>query len=106
MLAGIPDADDSIVATLRGWRYRPLPLPLCFEQNLAFRVECRGQAAPPSSLTPLPRWLMCKSPGLSRRAKPGRRAGVRPPSSRGEPAASACTVAIGCASADQAWCAR
>lgn len=42
VVAGIPEADDSIVATLRGWRYRPLPLPLCFEQNLAFRVECRG----------------------------------------------------------------
>lgn len=46
VLAGIPDADDSIVATLRGWRYRPLPLPLCFEQNLAFRVECRGRGRP------------------------------------------------------------
>lgn len=46
VVAGIPEADDSIVSTLRGWRYRPLPLPLCFEQNLAFRVECRGVPTP------------------------------------------------------------
>lgn len=46
VVAGIPEADDSILSTLRGWRYRPLPLPLCFEQNLAFRVECRGGGRP------------------------------------------------------------
>lgn len=46
VVAGIPEADESIVATLRGWRYRPLPLPLCFQQNLAFRVECRGSGRP------------------------------------------------------------
>ena len=39
VLAGIPGADADIVATLRGWRYRPQPIPVCFVSQFVFDVR-------------------------------------------------------------------
>jgi protein TonB len=39
VLSGIPGADDTIVATLRTWRYRPQPIPVCFISQLLYDVE-------------------------------------------------------------------
>jgi periplasmic protein TonB len=39
VLSGIPGADESIVATLREWRYRPQPIPVCFVTEFVFSVH-------------------------------------------------------------------
>jgi hypothetical protein len=39
VLGGIPGADDSIVAALRAWRYKPQPIPVCFISQLVYDVE-------------------------------------------------------------------
>jgi periplasmic protein TonB len=39
VLQNIPGADDSILATLREWRYKPQPIPVCFITQLVFDVE-------------------------------------------------------------------
>jgi hypothetical protein len=39
VLAGIPGADADIVATLRGWRYKPQPIPVCFVTELLYDVQ-------------------------------------------------------------------
>jgi hypothetical protein len=39
VLSGIPGADADIVATLRGWRYRPQPIPVCFVTQLVYDVQ-------------------------------------------------------------------
>jgi outer membrane biosynthesis protein TonB len=39
VLAGIPGADGEIVQTLRGWRYRPQPIPVCFMSHFVFDVQ-------------------------------------------------------------------
>jgi len=39
VVSGIPGADDSIVSTLRGWRYKPQAIPICFIQFFEFQVE-------------------------------------------------------------------
>jgi len=41
VVQGIPDGDASIVPALKQWRYKPLPIPLCFIQNLEFRIDCQ-----------------------------------------------------------------
>ncbi|HEX4457362.1 MAG TPA: hypothetical protein VIA18_05305, partial [Polyangia bacterium] len=39
VLRGIAGADDSLVATLREWKYAPQPIPVCFVAQLVFSVE-------------------------------------------------------------------
>lgn len=39
ILSGIPGADADIVQALRGWRYKPQPIPVCFVTELLFSVE-------------------------------------------------------------------
>lgn len=39
VLAGIPGADESIVAALRAWRYKPQPIPVCFVSQLVYDVQ-------------------------------------------------------------------
>jgi hypothetical protein len=39
VLAGIPGADGEIVQTLRGWRYKPQPIPVCFISQFVFDVQ-------------------------------------------------------------------
>ncbi len=38
ILAGVPGADDAVLETMRRWRYRPQPIPLCAPVNLEIRV--------------------------------------------------------------------
>lgn len=42
VVQGIPFSDDGIVSTLAKWRYRPVAFPICFVQNLVFRINCKG----------------------------------------------------------------
>jgi hypothetical protein len=39
VLQGIAGADETIVQTLRGWRYKPQPIPVCFVTRLIFEVN-------------------------------------------------------------------
>jgi hypothetical protein len=39
VMQGIPGADDAIVQTLRGWRYKPQPIPVCFLSRFVFNVQ-------------------------------------------------------------------
>jgi hypothetical protein len=39
VLSGIPGADAGIVSAVRGWRYRPQALPVCFVTQLVYDVE-------------------------------------------------------------------
>jgi hypothetical protein len=39
VLGGIPGADGDIVSTLRGWRYKPQPIPVCFITQLVYDVQ-------------------------------------------------------------------
>lgn len=39
VLQGIAGADEAILATIRQWRYKPQPIPLCFIANWVFTVE-------------------------------------------------------------------
>jgi hypothetical protein len=39
VLAGIPGADAGIVSTLRGWRYKPQPIPVCFITQFVYDVQ-------------------------------------------------------------------
>jgi hypothetical protein len=39
VMQGIPGADDQIVRTLRGWRYKPQPIPVCFLSRVVFSVQ-------------------------------------------------------------------
>jgi hypothetical protein len=39
VLSGIPGADGDIVSTLRGWRYKPQAIPVCFITQLVYNVE-------------------------------------------------------------------
>jgi protein TonB len=39
VLNGIPGADEGIVATVRQWRYKPQPIPVCFVANFVFTFE-------------------------------------------------------------------
>jgi hypothetical protein len=39
VLAGIPGADADIVATLRGWRYKPQPIPVCFVTQFTYEIQ-------------------------------------------------------------------
>ncbi len=38
-VGSVPGADEPIMATLRGWTYRPQPVPVCFIENFQFVVE-------------------------------------------------------------------
>lgn len=53
IVQGIPEADPAIVATLKQWRYRPLPVPICFVQNLQFQIDCQ-KTHPDQQQSPLP----------------------------------------------------
>lgn len=39
VLQTIPGAEEEIVRTLRSWRYKPQPIPVCFISQLVFNVE-------------------------------------------------------------------
>jgi periplasmic protein TonB len=39
VLSGIPGADADIVATLRAWRYKPQPIPVCFVTQLTYDIQ-------------------------------------------------------------------
>ncbi len=39
VLSGIPGGDADIVSTLRGWHYKPQPLPVCFVTQLVYDVQ-------------------------------------------------------------------
>ncbi|MCU1276767.1 MAG: PaxA [bacterium] len=39
VLSGIPGADADIVSTVRGWRYKPQPIPVCFVTQLVYDVQ-------------------------------------------------------------------
>ena len=39
VINSIPGADESITSTLRGWRYKPQNIPICFIQFLEFHIE-------------------------------------------------------------------
>lgn len=39
VLSGIPGADGDIVATLRGWRYKAQPIPVCFITQLTYDIQ-------------------------------------------------------------------
>jgi hypothetical protein len=39
VLAGIPGADGDIVSTLRGWRYKPQPIPVCFITQFTYEIQ-------------------------------------------------------------------
>ena len=39
VLSGIPGADSGIVSTVRGWRYKPQPIPVCFITQFVYDVE-------------------------------------------------------------------
>jgi len=39
VLAGIPGADADIVSTLRGWRYKPQPIPVCFITQFTYEIQ-------------------------------------------------------------------
>ena len=39
VLAGIPGADDAIVAALRSWRYKPQPIPVCFISQFLYDIQ-------------------------------------------------------------------
>jgi hypothetical protein len=39
VLSGIPGADAAIVATLRDWRYKSQPIPVCFVSQFVFAVQ-------------------------------------------------------------------
>ncbi len=39
VLAGIPGADADIVSALRGWRYKPQPIPVCFITQLTYEIQ-------------------------------------------------------------------
>jgi hypothetical protein len=39
VLAGIPGADADIVATLRAWRYKPQPIPVCFVTQFTYEIQ-------------------------------------------------------------------
>lgn len=45
---GIEGADAAIIATLKTWRYKPQPIPICFIQLFEFHIE-GGSAPGPSS---------------------------------------------------------
>jgi hypothetical protein len=51
---GIPEADASIVETLRTWRYRPMAIPVCFVQKLEFRIECQKSRPPADAVEASP----------------------------------------------------
>jgi hypothetical protein len=36
---GVAGADETIIATLRTWRYRPQPIPICSVVELVFHIE-------------------------------------------------------------------
>ena len=37
--AGIPGADADIVSTVRGWRYKPQPIPVCFVTQFLYEIQ-------------------------------------------------------------------
>jgi hypothetical protein len=39
VLAGIPGADADIVSTVRAWRYKPQPIPVCFITQFVYEVQ-------------------------------------------------------------------
>jgi protein TonB len=39
VMQGIPGADDAIVATIKQWKYKPQPIPVCFVNNFEFDVQ-------------------------------------------------------------------
>jgi len=39
VVQGIPGADDTIISTVRTWRYKPQAIPLCFIQFFEFHIE-------------------------------------------------------------------
>ena len=38
-VAGIPDADNQIAATILKWRYKPQAIPICFIQFLEYHID-------------------------------------------------------------------
>ena len=38
VVQGIPGADEGIIASVKSWRYRPQPIPVCFIQFFEFQV--------------------------------------------------------------------
>jgi periplasmic protein TonB len=38
VMQGIPGADESITSTIRQWRYKPQPIPVCFIANFVFTL--------------------------------------------------------------------
>lgn len=39
VIQGIPGADQQILATLRSWRYKPQPLPICSMSRFVFSID-------------------------------------------------------------------
>ena len=39
VLGGIPGADADIVSTLRNWRYKPQPIPVCFITQFTYEIQ-------------------------------------------------------------------
>jgi protein TonB len=39
VMQGIPGADDTIISTVRQWRYKPQAIPICFIQYFEFHIE-------------------------------------------------------------------
>jgi hypothetical protein len=38
-LVDIPGADEALIATIRTWRYRPQPIPVCFVASWVFSIQ-------------------------------------------------------------------
>lgn len=38
-LSGIRDADESILSVLLDWRFKPMPVPICFSQFFEYQIE-------------------------------------------------------------------
>lgn len=38
-LRGIRDADESSLRVILGWRYNPMPIPICFSQFFEYHIE-------------------------------------------------------------------
>ena len=39
MIQGIPGADNDIIATLRGWKFKPQPVPICSLSRFVFTID-------------------------------------------------------------------
>ena len=55
-ISSVPESNDSIVATLEQWKFRPQPIPVCSLVKLEFEVAPPPppKPAPPTSTSPAP----------------------------------------------------